>query len=244
MVPLEKSRFRFACHPEVPCFMVCCRKLTLPLYPYDIIMLKKRLAIHSADFLGSHTMAVQDDNPFFPSIHLKMADNEEQTCPFLSATGCTVYEDRPTACRTYPLERALDRQPSRNATREYYFLTHHPYCKGHEEKKEWSVKEWLRDQKVLYYNKMNDLWSEMDGIFRTNPWKGEGAYGPKQQIAFMVCYNVDGFRAYLGETRLLRHFKIPGAIERAIATDDEALLTFGLDWLKHVLTGAATLKPR
>ena len=56
MVPLEKSRFRFACHPEVPCFMVCCRKLTLPLYPYDIIMLKKRLAIHSADFLGRHTL--------------------------------------------------------------------------------------------------------------------------------------------------------------------------------------------
>lgn len=244
MEPLGKSTFRFACHPDVPCFMACCRRLALILYPYDIVQLKNRLGMHSADFLSAHTRLEQGDNPYFPTIFLKMADNQEHTCPFLYDQGCTVYTDRSTACRTYPLERAIDRHPRPGEPREYYFMTNHPYCQGHAEERSWTVKEWLRDQRLLYYNKMNDLWAPVDALFRTNPWRGEGAYGPKQQLAFMVCYNIDGFRSYALETGLFRQFKLSANEEQALVTDDESLLKFGFDWLRYFLAGEPVLQPR
>ncbi len=245
MTPLGDAPFRFACHPGVACFTRCCRKLDLFLYPYDILRLKKRLNIGSEEFLNQYAGVVQGANPFFPSVIMRMAENADHTCPFLDpATGCTVYEDRPSSCRMYPLERAVDRSPSQGRPTEYYFLTNHPYCLGHQETKEWIVRDWLRDQQLVYYNAMDDLWAEMDTIFAGNPWQGEGAAGPRQLLAFMVCYNVDRFRQYVNDHNLLARFTIDKARKRAIATDDEALLKFGFDWLKYILAAKPTLLPK
>ncbi len=244
MEPLGSSTFRFACHAGLACFTHCCRRQNIFLYPYDIIRLRKRLGISSEEFLNRHTGAVKGANPFFPSLMLLMEKSEAQNCPFLGAEGCTVYEDRPSACRTYPLERAVDRKPAKGEPREYYFLTRHPYCQGHGEAKEWTVKEWLRDQQLLDYNLMDDLWSEMDTLFAANPWQGEGAAGPRQQVAFMVCYNIDRFRQYVADFKLVEQFRLDKQRLRAIEADDEALLRFGYDWLKLILAGIPTLKQR
>jgi len=242
MVPLGNSAFRFRCGPDVKCYRTCCRKLDLILYPYDIIRLKQRLAITSEEFMRRHTRLGPSSHPFFPAVMLRMTDNEEQTCPFLDAKGCAVYEDRPTACRTYPLERAVDRSPARGRPREYYFMTGHPYCLGHGETEEWTVKAWLRDQYILQYNAVNDLWAEIDTLFAQNPWQGEGAGGPRQQLAFMVCYNIDGFRAFAVENRLLDQFRLETSRRRDIEADDEALLKFGFEWLKFILARAGSLR--
>lgn len=245
MVPLGKSKFRFACHPGVSCFTQCCRKLDLFLYPYDIIRLKNRLGITSEEFLDKYAGVVQGSNPYFPSVIMRMADNEEHTCPFLdSEKGCIVYADRPSACRTYPLERAVDRSSSGGRPEEFYFLTNHEYCKGHEENTEWTVKEWLRDQQLLYYNVMDDLWAEMDTLFRSNPWQGEGAAGPRQFLAFMACYNIDRFKQYIVDHDLLSQFRLDKARKRSMGQDDEAVLKFGFDWLKYILANMPTLQPK
>lgn len=245
MAPLGASSFSFACHPGVPCFTRCCRKLELLLYPHDILRLKKRLSLSSEEFLNTYTGAVSGENPYFPSVIMRMRDDAEKACPFLDRErGCLVYEDRPTACRTYPLERAVDRSPERGAPREYYFLTNHDYCLGHQEKREWTVKEWLRDQQLVYANAMDDLWAGMDSLFAANPWQGEGAAGPKQLLAFMACYNIDRFRHYALEHNLLNMYRLDKARKRAIAHDDEALLTFAFDWLKLILAGQPTLQPK
>lgn len=244
MVPLGNSSFRFSCHPEVSCFNTCCRKLEMYLFPYDIIRLKNRLGLHSETFLRLHTALGRLNHPFFPAVMMKMADNAEQTCPFLSEKGCTVYEDRPSACRTYPLERAVDRTVSGGRPVEYYFMTRHPYCRGHEESTEWRVREWLRDQHLLDYNYMNDLWAEVDTLFASNPWQGEGAAGPRQQMAFMVCYNIDGFRQYVRDNGILQQYRLDRARIRLIDRDDEALLKFGFDWLKFVLGNIPCLQPK
>jgi Fe-S-cluster containining protein len=242
MKPLGKSVFRFACHPGVKCYMSCCRKLDLILYPYDIIRLKKRLNISAEELLRNHTRLGPSTHPYFPAVMLQMSDNTEQTCPFLTEHGCSVYKDRPTACRTYPLERAVDRSPSRGSSTEFYFMTNHPYCLGHNEDTEWTVKRWLRDQQVIEFNVINDLWAEIDTLFSRNPWQGEGAAGSRQQMAFMACYNIDGFRSFVEETRLLQQFKLESTRHRLISNDDEVLLKFGFDWLKHVLAGTGPLK--
>ncbi len=244
MEPLGNSKFRFACHPGLSCYTKCCRDLQLFLYPYDILRLKKRLGIDSEEFLNQYCGVVQGANPFFPSVMLMMAENQEKTCPFLGNEGCTVYSDRPSACRTYPLERAVDRSPERGRPQEFYFMTNHVYCKGHAEDREWTVKEWLRDQHLLYYNEMDDLWAEMDTLFSKNPWQGEGAAGPRQLIAFMVCYNIDRFRQYVNDHNLLDQYRLDKSRSKLIESDDEALMKFGFDWLKLILAEIKTLSPK
>lgn len=241
---MGNSSFCFACHSGLQCFKSCCRKLEMYLYPIDIIRLKNRLSITSGEFLRSYTKLGKGGNPFFPAVMMKMADEGEQECPFLGDKGCNVYEDRPTACRTYPMERAVDRASAGGRPTDYYFVVKHPYCHGHNEKKVWDVKTWLRDQRLLEYNLMNDLWAEIDTVFAGNPWQGEGAAGPRQQLAFMVCYDIDSFVEFVSSNRLLEQFRLDKARLRRIAGSDESLLQFGFDWLKFILAGQPTLTPK
>ncbi len=235
--------FQFHCHPEVSCYMTCCQKLDLYLYPYDIVRLKAKLGLHSSEFMHRHTRVVPGSHPFFPAVMLNMAENSSQTCPFLSEQGCSVYGDRPSACRTYPVERAVEKRAEDRKLIPHYFMTHHPYCKGHDEEKTYTIGQWERDQGLYDYNLMNDYWAEVDAFFALNPWQGEGTAGPRQQLAFMVCYNIDEFRSYTVRHRLLKMFRIDRDRRRRIERDDGELLKFGFDWLQYILGERPTLFP-
>ncbi|WP_419175615.1 YkgJ family cysteine cluster protein [Desulfosediminicola sp.] len=241
MEPLGTTPFNFSCHPGVPCFTTCCKKVDLVLYPYDIICLKNRLQIDSEEFLQRYTALVKGSNPFFPTVMLALTEEGRGECPFLTDDGCAVYEDRPTDCRTYPLERAVDRNPEKGGVAEYYFLAKHDYCAGHEEQQLLTAREYIRSQKLDRHNTMNGLWAEIDTLFMQNPWKGEGAGGPGQQLAFLICYNIDGFRRMAEERNLFDQFKLPKSRRRSINSSDEELLKFGFDWLKMLFGGKSSL---
>lgn len=240
---IGKEPFHFHCHSGVECFTACCRKLELYLYPYDIVRLKNSLCMHSAEFMRAHARIAPGSHPFFPAVMLNMRDDEERTCPFLSPAGCSVYRDRPSACRTYPLERAVEKLAGGRELKAHYFMTHHPYCKGHEEERTYTAGQWERDQFLHEYNLMNDSWAEVDAFFATNPWQAEGEAGPRQQLAFMVCYNIDDFRDYAVQHRLLKSFRLDRDRRRRIERDDAELLRFGFDWLQFVLGDRPTLRP-
>lgn len=235
--PLEGDRFRFACHAGIDCFTRCCCRLDLRLYPYDVVRLKQALAMGSEEFMRRHTGLGQGSHPSFPAVMLLMADNEERSCPFLGAQGCIVYADRPSACRTYPLERAVEKSGTHGRLKEHWFVTNHAYCHGHAEEQVYTVRQWVRDQRLHEFNLMNDLWAEVDALFATKPWQGEGAAGPRQQMAFMACYNIDGFRAYAKEQRLLESSGLDRDRRRHIERDDAELLKFAFEWLLKVLGG-------
>ena len=243
MVPLDERGFTFLCHPGVSCFTICCQNVDLDLYPYDIIRLKQALKIDSETFVRKYTDIKQGANPYFPTLKLRLTDyaKDSKACPFLQETGCSVYKDRPAACRTYPLERAVDRTLSTGRPDEFYFLTNHSYCRGHYEDHHFAVKQWVRNQRLDDYNLMNDLWSELDTLFASNPWKGEGVGGEKQQLAFLVCYNIDGFREFCDTHKLLDQFRLNRDLKRRITREDTELLKFGFDWLKLVLGGKTSL---
>ncbi|MFW2366477.1 MAG: YkgJ family cysteine cluster protein [Desulforhopalus sp.] len=234
MVPLGSEEFNFDCHPGVECFTVCCNKVDITLYPYDVILLKNGLKMDSEQFVRDHTFLVKAENPFFPSVKLKLS--EDDSCPFLTTEGCSVYSNRPSACRTYPLERAVDRSaPQGGMGRDFYFMTNHDYCLGHREQQVFTVNKWIRNQRLFDCNTMNTLWAEVDTLFGSNPWKGEGAGGEKQQIAFMVCYNIDGFRRFSLQHGILKQYKLAKDHRRRIENEDSELLKFGFEWLKNLL---------
>jgi len=241
MQPLGEEGFSFDCHPGVACFTTCCRNVDMILYPYDIIRLKNCLGLDSEEFLRLHSRFVPGDNPFFPTLKLKLSGVDSGACPFLGEQGCTVYPHRPTACRSYPLERAVDRRVERGATQDFYFLTNHHYCLGHRETKHHTIKTWLRGQHLIEYNVVNNLWAEMDTLFSRNPWKGEGAAGERQKLAFLVCYNIDGFRRFAEARHLFAAYRLDKAQRRSIVSDDVELLKFGFEWLKTVLQQKSSL---
>jgi Fe-S-cluster containining protein len=241
--PLGGSPFTFRCHSSVSCYLVCCHKVELRLLPIDAIRLKNSLNMHSTEFMEQYARVGTGDHPYFPAVMLNMANTDGFPCPFLAQSGCSVYRDRPTACRTYPLERAVEKISKRGQLKNHYFLTHHPYCKGHEEDHQYTVQQWERDQHLYEYNLLNDMWAEVDAFFALNPWEGEGQAGPRQQLAFMVCYNIDAFRVYCSQHKLLAAFRIDRKRRRRIEGDDIELLKFGFDWLLHILGDRNTLIP-
>lgn len=240
MVPLGSERFQFLCHEKVACFTKCCKNVDMFLFPYDILRLKIALKIDSEGMMRKYTRVVKGDNPYFPSVMLKL-DEENGWCPFLNENGCSVYDDRPSSCRTYPLERAVDRNSNSVRSKSYYFLTSHEYCLGHKEDKHFLVKEWVRNQKIDQYNFMNDLWAEVDTLFATNPWRGEGSGGEKQRLAFMVCYDLDHYRDFVTQNSILKQFRLSKDQRRRIEKDDNELLKFGFEWLKFLFSGKSSL---
>ena len=239
---LEDELFIFECHPGTDCFTRCCRDADMYLYPYDIIRLKGRLALSSEQFLEQHTTIAFRDNPYFPSVMLKMSDKEDKACPFLTSEGCRVYEDRPFSCRAYPLERAVARVTGENRPEEMYFLVRHSHCSGHQETRKWRVAEWLDDQQIRDDNEINDRWVEIDTLFRQNPWGAEGLESPKLKMAFMACFNTDRLRTFIMQSSFLERFDLEtGKIDRLMDSDTD-ILKFGFDWIEFFLAGKGPLK--
>lgn len=232
--------FSFHCHPGIACFNLCCRNLNLFLYPYDVIRLKNRLGISSDQFIDKHVGVVLRPNSFFPEVLLRMSENSEKTCPFLTETGCSVYSDRPDTCRTFPVEQgALFNAKTRKAELVCFFRPP-DFCLGRHEKKEWTVRSWSNDQDAVLYNQMTLRWAETKRLFQEDPWGREGPEGPKARMAFMATYNIDPFRDFVFNSTFLKRYKVKTALLKKIRADDAELMRFGFEWVKFFVWGMRT----
>jgi hypothetical protein len=224
------DKFKFSCYKGIECFTKCCNSLKLFLTPYDIIRIKNRLKITSEEFLREYT--VYNIQSSLPVVMLKMDENGD--CPFVSPDGCTIYNDRPASCRLYPLARM------RSRNEEFYFIVREPHCRGFEEEKEWTVKEWIEDQGAEIYNQMNDSFLEL--ISSRCRFLGRQFNAREIQIFYMTCYNIDKFRRFIFKTKFLDIFKIERDVIEKMKTDDVELMKFGFRWLKLALFGEKTIK--
>jgi hypothetical protein len=240
------ERFGFRCHPGVGCFNRCCRNLNLYLYPYDVIRLRDRLGLTSDEFLDRHTDAVLRPGSHFPEVLLRMAENEERTCPFLTPEGCAVYPDRPDTCRTFPLEQGLRHDAETGADEPLFFFRPPDFCLGRQEAKQWTVPEWVQDQEAEAYHRMTIRWAQLRRLFRDDPWGAEGPTGTRGKMAFMAAYNIDRFREFVFGSSFLKRFKVKPELLGRLKMDDAQLLLFGFDWIQLFLWGRLSrrLKPR
>ena len=74
----EGQTFCFDCNPDVACFGRCCRALTLPLTPYDVLRLVRRLKMPSQKFLNMYTtIRTLPDSGFpIPMLNMRPGPNE------------------------------------------------------------------------------------------------------------------------------------------------------------------------
>ena len=174
----------FCCHSGLDCFNRCCQNLTLFLYPFDIICLKNRLGISSDEFLDQYTDMLMRQGNYFPDVLLRMTDNEKKTCPFLTASGCSVYADRPYTCRNFPLEQGISYNAVSGKPEPIHFFRPPDFCKGQYENRALTLKEWALDQNAETHNRLTALWADLKSLFHKNPWGPEGFESARGKMAF------------------------------------------------------------
>jgi len=242
----EGETFRFRCHPSIDCFNRCCRNLNLFLYPYDVIRLRTRLGLTSDEFLDRHADAVLRPGSHFPDVLLRMAENDQKTCPFLTPEGCSVYPDRPDTCRAFPLEHGLRHDAETDTDAPVFFFRPPDFCLGRDEEKQWTVPEWVEDQEAETYHRMTIRWAQLRRRFQNDPWGVEGPTGSRAKMTFMAAYNADRFREFVFGSSFLKRFKVKTELLSRIKKDDAQLMLLGFDWIKLFLWGikGQRLKPK
>ena len=236
MIPLAlNDTFRFACSERVSCFNECCRDLNQYLTPYDILRLKNRLDLPSGLFLERYTRQHTGPESGLPIITFKADHSKELQCPFATQAGCSVYQDRPSSCRAYPLMRVLSRSRETGRMKAQYLLLKEPHCLGFHQDQTQTVAEWIQSQGLTIYNQMNDMMMEIISLKnRLVP----GRLDIKASLAFhMACYDLDKFRAHIFEKKILEGHDLDSDTLENVKNNDEALLRLGLQWLKDRLFG-------
>ena len=229
--------FCFRCHPQIACFNKCCRNLNLFLYPYDVMRLKNRLEISSGEFIDRHVDVVLRQGHYFPEVLLRMADNDQRTCPFLTDEGCSVYADRPDTCRTFPVEQGALFDAATGKSTPVHFFRPPDFCMGPQETQEWTIASWARDQEAERYHRMTLRWAETRRLFQNDPWGTEGPQGARAKMAFMATYNVDSFREFVFGSSFFKRYHVKSDLKKKLRRSDKDLLLFGFEWVRLFVWG-------
>lgn len=232
--------FSFACHPGVSCFNRCCHEIDVILTPVDILKMKTEFNMSSDKFLTQFTTMQKMKGTGIPLVKLQMRENTNGACIFLDQKkGCTIYHARPLVCRSYPLGLAsLD--PRQSETQEGQptegrFIIREDICMGHHEPKTWTLKEWMKDQGTIGFEKDNKDW--LDIVARLKAMK----FGENQQheisLFIMASYDIDTFSRFVFESSMLKRFKVEKKTVDLIRSKQLELLKFAMIWLQFSLFG-------
>ena len=239
--PFQGHTFRFSCHKGITCFNDCCAKLRLILTPYDILRIKNRMGLSSDEFLGLYTDTIIETRSPFPMVRLRMNKEGKKACPFVTEEGCAIFEDRPGACRLYPLGRASSMVEGKKGATEKFFIVEESHCRGFYQNRSWGLDEWLEHEGVSEYNAMNDQWLKL--VTSSRKLGGEEVTR-KIQMFFMASYNLDKFRTFLFESRFFDLFEVDSDSKKELENHDVALMQFGIEWLRFSLFGDKTIQPK
>ena len=237
--------FPFTCHPGVPCFNACCADVNIILTPLDVLRLARTLGLHTREFLERHTVSPITRELELPIVMLTMRDEPAKRCPFLEERGCGVYQQRPWACRMYPLGMALPPARAGEPPEPLYVIFEDDHCQGRlqADAAPWTADAWRRDQGVLAQDELEAGFRELV----SHPWfiGGRRRLDPRRiEMLHMACYDLDTFRAFIFESSFRRRFSLDPELEAGLATDDEALLRFAFQWLRYALFGEPTMTVR
>lgn len=236
----REDSFAFGCHPGVSCFGDCCGDVNIVLTPYDVLRLKNRLGLTSEEFLEKHTILPFSKDQRLPAPLIRMGDNEKKSCPFLDLEkgGCQVYEDRPWACRMYPLGYAKHGEAG-EGNDEFWFLMEEAGCQGFAETTTQNVGEWISGQGIKEYDEWGEKYRQLAvDDYLTN----DIDLTPQQmQMFYMGTYELDTFRRFIFGSTFLERFEVSEEELERLKNDDEALMEFGFRFLRFSLFRKPTM---
>jgi Fe-S-cluster containining protein len=236
------ERFCFGCHRELACFTRCCADVNIFLTPVDVLRLARRNGITTTEFLERFALKPITKDLHLPVILLRMGDDSQRRCPFVSDLGCAVYEDRPWSCRMYPVGMAIPPARAGVAPQPVYFLFEDDFCAGHGSPREWTVDAWREDQAVVEREHLESGFREIV----SHPWFiGGRQLDPKRiEMFHMAAYDLDSFRRFVFESSFTRRFVTEPSLLETVRGNDDELLRFGFQWLRYALFGEPTMTVR
>lgn len=235
------SKIKFRCHPGVACFTACCGNIDIILTPFDILRLRKYLNLPASEFLLRFTTPIFIEKTDMPGVKIHLDENGR--CPFVTEEGCTIYPERPSACRYYPVGMANFHEGGQEGvdSEQFFFLVKEPHCKGHEEDKTWTIREWRADQGVDLCDEMNREWLEL--VMRRKSFGFQATLSEQaKKIFFMVSTDLDKFKEFIFNSSFLDIYNIDQETLDKIKQDDIALLRFSYKYLASSLFGTKDLK--
>lgn len=216
----ESGSFCFDCNDALPCFTQCCRDVNIYLTPYDILRLRKVLGIGSSEFLSKYTQSFLAKTANIPVVQLLM-DPQKLSCPFVTEDGCSVYENRPWACRMFPLDLST-------IDGKYRLIAGKERCKGLFERSSRTVRDWMDGQGVGEYVEMDrEFQTVMPKRFKPGAPMNEGL----GRILFLA-YDLDRFEEILKDDRLLKFYEIDENMLRAARENGEELLKLSFRYIR------------
>jgi Fe-S-cluster containining protein len=201
------------------------------LTPYDVIRMKNRLGLGSTEFLEEHTTSRIEPKTGLPQLFIRMEENEKRSCPFVTEQGCSIYTDRPSMCRYYPVGQAVHRieKDGEIVNDEFYMLIKEPHCKGFEEgEKTWTIAEWRENQDAEHYDNMHRQWKD---LFMRQGEHSKDIDESRQALFFLASYDLDRFKRYIFESDFLKVILIDKNTEDAIKEDEMELMKFAVKYL-------------
>jgi Fe-S-cluster containining protein len=228
------ATINFRCHRNIACWNACCSNIDISLTPYDILRLKKRLGISSGEFLLKYTVPYEFEKGGIAGVKLKPVENGS-ACQFMVAEGCSVYEDRPTACRYYPVALLSMRKQNEYTDTHGYALVKEPHCLGHNEQRPITIEDYRKEQGLIEYDDHGRGWRQL--ILKKKS-SGPTVGKPTQrslQLFFMACYDLDRFREFVTSTSFNELYDLPQDLQQQIRTDDIALMDFGFRLMRQVM---------
>ncbi len=232
------SKLKFKCHPGVSCFTACCHNIKITLTPYDILKLSERLEIKAHEFIIQYTQPIFLEKTDMPGVAIKLT-GEKNGCPFVTPEGCTVYTDRPSACRYYPVGMADFHEGGTNDADEekFFFIVKEPHCKGFEEDKIWTIREWRADQGVDTRDEMNKDWLRL--IMRRKSFGHQASMSDAaKRMFFMASTDLDTFRNFIFNSSFLDTYEVDAETLEIIKNDNIELMHFSFKYLANTLFGA------
>lgn len=236
----ENHVIKFRCYKGIECFNACCNSIDITLTPYDILRLKQHLGMTSTEFLKQYTIPFEFDKNSIAGVKLLPQENSS-ACQFVTDEGCSVYEDRPTACRYYPVGLLSLRRADENFDRASWALVKEDHCKGHNEDREITIRDYRKEQGLEEYDEHGHAWREQILKMKSaGPAIGKPSLASRQ-LFFMACYDLDRFREFVKSEGFKGTFNLTEDELNSLYEDDMALLKFSDRFIRQVMFGEESI---
>ncbi len=141
------DEFDFNCHQ----CGTCCHDIDVLLNPWDVIKLHRELKIPTQEIMN-YIHIQPGGRSKWPMVLLNMVEprikipgRTRSACSFLKGGKCSVYKERPTVCRSYPIGRVSGRnQETNEALPERYILVPEQ-CAAYNAGVKHTVSDWIKE---------------------------------------------------------------------------------------------------